>query len=131
MPFLAVFATATQIDLCIDTSVFQERDAGSCKSGIETDAKTAIAIKEYRIVSISFQVFLISKEHRNHDTVFTGEECLFRYKVIGVEFYFRSAVELVRILIHVIFINSARSSERGEYKETFFVVFRAAKTDGT
>ena len=128
VPVLTVFAAATQVDLGIDTAVFEERDTVGAEARIETDTETSVPVEEYRIFAVFLQVLLISKEHRNLHTVLAGEKHLFRYEVVRVELHFRGTVQFVAVLVHIIFIGSAGNGERGKSEEAFLVILVAAES---
>ena len=92
VPVFTVFAATTQVDLCVDTAIFEEWDAHCTETRVEADAETTVSVEEYRIFAVFLQIFLIGKEHRNFYTVFAGKEYLFRHKIIRVELYFRCTV---------------------------------------
>ena len=131
VPLFTVFITTPQVYLCINTSIFKEWNAVDAESRVEADAKPSVSIKEYRVLPISLQVFFICKEHRNHNTVFTGEEDLFGYEFVRVELYFRSTIQFISICIHIIFIGGSGSSKWSKTKKAFFIIFGAAETYGT
>ena len=131
VPVFTILATTTQINLCIDTSILQERNTWCRETRIKADIETAVTIEIHRILTVFLKIFLISQEHRYLCAVLAGVEYLLRYKFIGVEVNLRSTEELIGIRIHIIFIRSTGDGERSKTEETFFVIFVATETYGT
>ena len=128
MPFFTILAAATQINLRINATIFQERNAHSRETGRKRDIETAISIKIDRILAITLYSFLVSQEHRDARAVFALEEDLFADILILLEFHLRSRIERAHIAIHVVLIHSARLGKGGEGVEAlrFFLVARKA-----
>ena len=126
MPVFTILATPTQVNLCIDTSIFQERNTGCREARIKADIETTVTIKEHGILAILLEILLISQEHRYLRSVFAGIE--YCHKLVRIKVNLRSTENLVGIRIHIIFISSTGYGKWSKSEETFLIILISSET---
>ena len=65
MPILAIFVSATQVDLCIDKPVFKHKHAARLVRRIQRDVEAAVAVNPQRIAAVALQPLLVGERHRH------------------------------------------------------------------
>ena len=74
VPFLAVFSAAPNIGQRVDPTLFQPDPGRRAESGCDTEAVTAVAVKQCRVGSIEFHSLFSENAHRNLGAVLGGCE---------------------------------------------------------
>ena len=131
MPLLAILVAAAQVGHRINTTSLEEWNAHHREARIQRDVKSAVTIKQRRVLTILLHTFFVCKEHRNACAVLAGIEYLFGGVVFRVEINLRSAEHYRLICLNIITIDCSRECERCKCVENLRLFIAAHNTSSS
>ncbi len=115
MPFVAIFGTAAEIGLRVDTAVFKPKQTVGIEARVESDVETSVAIEVYGVLSVGHHILVPHGKHRHLSAVGRGIEHLLCDIILGIEaFDFGLMIECALSACNIIFEECRRINKRRE-----------------
>ena len=131
MPFLAVFAPAPEVGLCINPSLLQKPNPQRTERGWQADVEPTVAVEHSWVGAIELNALFVGNKHRDFCPVFTGIKNLLCFVIRWFEINFGFAKNRTLFGGQIVAVNRWRKRERRKGEEHKFIVAKAAKAPGS
>ena len=130
VPFLTVFATATEAGHGVNAAHVEPGDDGGRVEGLHGIVESTVGVEVGWVLSVELNSFFMNDEERDFGAVFGGVKNLLGFVVVRVDFDLWFFVDGGGVCVGVVSVDGIGRVKRGVAVEGFFVIWLALESVG-